>query len=111
VDFALTMTIRRYHWSTDRDRDQYHFLNSVAKVYKTYTKQDIPELINFTPAAPPMSASGPAGEYLGLGRSDTKGDADVQAEVLVALPCLRQAPTRLSPVEHPCNHPRLETWI
>jgi len=52
------MTIRRYHWVTDSNRDQTHFLNSVAKVYKTYTKNDIPELINFTPQPPP-SALGP----------------------------------------------------
>jgi hypothetical protein len=51
------MTIRRYHWVTDNNRDQTHFLNSVAKVYKTYTKNDIPELINFTPQLPP-SATG-----------------------------------------------------
>lgn len=57
VDFALTMTIRRYHWVTDSNRDQQHFLNSVAKVYKTYTKNDIPELINFVPQTP-ASATG-----------------------------------------------------
>lgn len=49
------MTIRRYHWVTDSNRDQTHFLNSVAKVYKTYTKNDIPELINFTPQPPPSA--------------------------------------------------------
>jgi hypothetical protein len=51
------MTIRRYHWVTDSNRDQQHFLNSIAKVYKSYTKTDIPELINFIPQTP-SSATG-----------------------------------------------------
>ncbi|WWD22409.1 hypothetical protein CI109_106900 [Kwoniella shandongensis] len=50
LDFALTMTIRRYHWSTERAKDQSHFLNSVVKVYRTYTKGELPELINFSMA-------------------------------------------------------------
>ncbi|ORY34282.1 exocyst complex component Sec3-domain-containing protein [Naematelia encephala] len=52
--FALTMTIRRYQWQTERAKDQLHFLNSIVKVYKTYTKGELPELINFQP--PPPSA-------------------------------------------------------
>nr|XP_019048902.1 exocyst protein [Kwoniella bestiolae CBS 10118]OCF27832.1 exocyst protein [Kwoniella bestiolae CBS 10118] len=51
TDFALTMTIRRYHWTTERSKDQSHFLNSIVKVYRTYTKGELPELINFTPPA------------------------------------------------------------
>jgi len=71
------MTIRRYHWVTDSNRDQTHFLNSVAKVYKTYTKNDIPELINFTPQPPP-SAVGPG--KLGLPPAPDVADAqDLQA--------------------------------
>ncbi|WWC99370.1 hypothetical protein V866_006271 [Kwoniella sp. B9012] len=54
TDFALTMTIRRYHWTTERSKDQSHFLNSIVKVYRTYTKGELPELINFTPPAQPQ---------------------------------------------------------
>ncbi|ORX34673.1 exocyst complex component Sec3-domain-containing protein [Kockovaella imperatae] len=46
-DFALTMTVRRYHWTTDRPRDQQHFLNSAVKVYQKYTNGELPELLNF----------------------------------------------------------------
>ncbi|KAK4686866.1 exocyst complex component 1, partial [Tremellales sp. Uapishka_1] len=55
-DFALTMTIRRYHWSTEKPKDQTHFLNSIVKVYKTYTKGESPQLINFSP--PPTNGNG-----------------------------------------------------
>ena len=41
------MTIRRYQWETEKGKDQWAFLNSIVKVYKTYTKGDLPELINF----------------------------------------------------------------
>ncbi|WWC85953.1 uncharacterized protein L201_000823 [Kwoniella dendrophila CBS 6074] len=57
TDFALTMTIRRYHWTTERSKDQSHFLNSIVKVYRTYTKGDVPELINFTPSVSQQSAT------------------------------------------------------
>lgn len=50
------MTIRRYHWQTERPRDQQYFLNSIVKVYRTYTKTEVPELINFTMTNPPPSA-------------------------------------------------------
>ena len=43
------MTIRRYLWQTERAKEQSHFLSSIVKVYKTYTKGDLPELINFGP--------------------------------------------------------------
>ena len=45
--FELTMTIRTYQWSVEQPRDQAHFLNSVVKVYKSYTKGELPELVNF----------------------------------------------------------------
>lgn len=48
-DFALTMTTRRYHWTTERPKDQTAFLTSVVKVYKEYTHGRLPELINFVP--------------------------------------------------------------
>ncbi|WVO23559.1 uncharacterized protein IAS62_004914 [Cryptococcus decagattii] len=48
-DFALTMTTRRYHWTTERPKDQAAFLTSVVKVYKEYTHGRLPELINFSP--------------------------------------------------------------
>ncbi|WWC58251.1 uncharacterized protein I303_100789 [Kwoniella dejecticola CBS 10117] len=57
TDFALTMTIRRYHWTTERSKDQSHFLNSIVKVYRTYTKGETPELINFTPGPPPQTGT------------------------------------------------------
>lgn len=41
------MTIRRYHWQTERAREQTIFLNALVKVYKTYTKGQVPQLINF----------------------------------------------------------------
>jgi len=50
------MTIRRYQWQTERAKEQSHFLNSIVKVYKTFTKGDLPELINFGP--PPDSGNG-----------------------------------------------------
>jgi hypothetical protein len=49
------MTIRRYHWGTERPKDQNHFLNSLVKVYRAYTKGEVPELINFVP----QSTNGP----------------------------------------------------
>jgi hypothetical protein len=52
------MTSRRYQWKTEKARDQVYFLNSIIKVYKTYTKGQMPELINFQPAPP--------GEYIPL---------------------------------------------
>ncbi|KIR55087.1 exocyst protein [Cryptococcus gattii Ru294] len=55
-DFALTMTTRRYHWTTERPKDQAAFLTSVVKVYKEYTHGRLPELINF---APPSSQPQP----------------------------------------------------
>jgi len=72
TDFALTMTIRRYQWQTERARDQTHFLNSVVKVYRTYTKGEIPELINWNP--PPSSATmiPPNGGKLLVGASPRK---------------------------------------
>ncbi|OCF36139.1 exocyst protein [Kwoniella heveanensis CBS 569] len=62
TDFALTMTIRRYHWTTERAKDQTHFLNSLVKVYRTYTKGETPELIGFNPSpqaapTPPLQAT------------------------------------------------------
>lgn len=54
------MTIRRYQWQTERAEEQSHFLNSIVKVYKTYTKGELPELINFTP--PPTSARSNSGK-------------------------------------------------
>nr|XP_019014642.1 exocyst protein [Kwoniella pini CBS 10737]OCF53423.1 exocyst protein [Kwoniella pini CBS 10737] len=77
TDFALTMTIRRYHWTTERPKDQSHFLNSIVKVYKTYTKGDTPELIDFTPGptaqsdvpAPPPSMDRHGSASSPLGRS------------------------------------------
>jgi len=47
TEFSLTMTIRRYVWTTEKPKEQSHFLTSVVKVYKTYTKGEVPELINF----------------------------------------------------------------
>jgi len=73
TDFALTMTIRRYQWQTERARDQSHFLSSVVKVYRTYTKSDIPELIGWNP--PPSSATiAPpnGGEPAYLSRTDVR---------------------------------------
>lgn len=49
------MTIRRYHWQTDRSKEQVSFLTALVKVYRTYTKGQSPELINF----PPVSESRP----------------------------------------------------
>ena len=54
------MTIRRYQWQTERPKEQSHFLNSIVKVYKTYTKGDLPELINFAP--PPMNTANSNGK-------------------------------------------------
>ncbi|OWZ79276.1 exocyst protein [Cryptococcus neoformans Bt85] len=53
-DFALTMTTRRYHWTTERPKDQTAFLTSIVKVYKEYTHGRLPELINFVP--PPIQS-------------------------------------------------------
>jgi hypothetical protein len=47
------MTIRRYHWQTDRSKEQISFLTALLKVYRTYTKGQSPELVNFPP--PPES--------------------------------------------------------
>lgn len=55
------MTIRRYHWQTDRPKEQLSFLLALLKVYRTYTKGQSPELINFPPppeSRPPPSSSG-----------------------------------------------------
>ncbi|RXK38676.1 hypothetical protein M231_03986 [Tremella mesenterica] len=52
VTFELTMTTRTYQWTVDKPRDQAHFLNSIVKVYKSYTKGELPELVNFAPPAP-----------------------------------------------------------
>ncbi|WVF66184.1 hypothetical protein IAT40_000924 [Kwoniella sp. CBS 6097] len=79
TDFALTMTIRRYHWTTERAKDQTHFLNSVVKVYRTYTKGETPELIGFNPSpqaapTPPLQATGSNGDdtdiTMSIGRTD-----------------------------------------
>ncbi|WVQ93808.1 hypothetical protein IAU59_000886 [Kwoniella sp. CBS 9459] len=81
VDFALTMTIRRYHWTTDRPKDQTHFLNSVVKVYRTYTKGETPELIGFNPGpqavpTPPLQASnGNGGGYPASSPIDRQGSS------------------------------------
>ena len=61
TDFALTMTIRRYHWQTDKARDQSHFLNSVVKVYRTYTKSEVPDLVGWTAPQPSAGLSTPNG--------------------------------------------------
>ena len=45
------MTIRRYHWTTERPGDQHHFLTSAVKVYQKYTNGELPELINFDPSS------------------------------------------------------------
>ncbi|KAL7418847.1 hypothetical protein Q5752_006531 [Cryptotrichosporon argae] len=89
TDFALTMTVRRYQWRTERPKEQSHFLNSLVKVYRTYTKGEVPELVNF--AAPePSSSSGrstptsaaraaspyPAGSGIGL-MSPPAGQAEL----------------------------------
>lgn len=48
------MTTRRYHWTTERPKDQTAFLTSIVKVYKEYTHGRLPELINFVP--PPIQS-------------------------------------------------------
>ncbi|BEJ16672.1 hypothetical protein CspHIS471_0600730 [Cutaneotrichosporon sp. HIS471] len=48
-DFALTMTIRRYHWSSDSSRDQHAFLASLLKAFRSVTGGSLPQVINFTP--------------------------------------------------------------
>jgi hypothetical protein len=92
------MTIRRYHWVTDNNRDQLHFLNSVAKVYKTYTKNDIPELINFTPQLPP-SATG-SGQLPLLCRLDVADKQDLPAHHLPHRIRLGQSVGMLDPCFH-----------
>lgn len=52
------MTTRRYHWTTERPKDQAAFLTSVVKVYKEYTHGRLPELINFAP--PPSQPQPPS---------------------------------------------------
>ncbi|GMK58498.1 hypothetical protein CspeluHIS016_0505300 [Cutaneotrichosporon spelunceum] len=47
-DFALTMTIRRYHWNSDSSRDQHSFLASLLKAYRSVTGGSSPQVINFT---------------------------------------------------------------
>ncbi|ODN76094.1 hypothetical protein L202_06031 [Cryptococcus amylolentus CBS 6039] len=57
-EFALTMTSRRYRWSTERPKDQTNFLSTIARVYRSYTNGRLPELINFSPPpqqGPPQS--------------------------------------------------------
>jgi hypothetical protein len=54
------MTVRRYQWSTEKPKEQQHFVNSIVKVYKTYTKGKTPEMIGFvvsdrTPTTPHTS--------------------------------------------------------
>ncbi|WVQ76259.1 hypothetical protein IAR50_005924 [Cryptococcus sp. DSM 104548] len=56
-EFALTMTSRRYRWSTERPKDQTSFLSTLARVYRSYTNGRLPELINFSP--PPPQGSSP----------------------------------------------------
>ncbi|TYJ51662.1 hypothetical protein B9479_007750, partial [Cryptococcus floricola] len=56
--FALTMTSRRYRWSTERPKDQTNFLSTIARVYRSYTNGRLPELVNFSPPpqqGPPQS--------------------------------------------------------
>jgi hypothetical protein len=98
------MTIRRYHWATDSNRDQLHFLNSVAKVYKTYTKNDIPELINFTPQ-PPISATG-SGQLPLPCRLDVADKQDLPAHHLPHQVLLDQSTGMLDP----CFLPLDDLW-
>ncbi|WVQ80381.1 hypothetical protein IAT38_002486 [Cryptococcus sp. DSM 104549] len=66
-DFALTMTLRRYHWSTERPKDQTQFLNAIVKVYRSYTNGGSPELINFSLApTPPAPSTYPTSEPTGF---------------------------------------------
>ncbi|KAK8845463.1 hypothetical protein IAR55_006176 [Kwoniella newhampshirensis] len=92
LDFALTMTIRRYHWSTERAKDQSHFLNSVVKVYRTYTKGELPELIGFSlppPSGTPIPGSNGAAPPLDRNGSSSSSSLPRSME-LAPPPPLRQ---------------------